>query len=461
MVLAVGYFACFTALSLLRFEGFHSRSFDLAIAVRMLWGLRRAELQDVFLGEPWIANHFEPILFPLCLIDALLPAGSGLLVLQTAALALAALPAYRLGTRLLGPWAGTAGTAAVLLHPVLGQVNVFEFHPVALAVAPGLWMLDALDRGAHRQVATAACLVAACREDGLVFVALALASLPLPADRTARWRRMAVASGFLAAYMLYAFVLRPRMGGFASVRVHLGATAGEAISGALRDPLRLLVHVFSPEKLLYLVALLAPVAFLPLAAPRRALPALFTVAVNLFSGFPAAAEIVDSHYSALALPGLVAGALFGAARVTRLLGASHRARGGPLATLAAAASAGALLWGAFPGARGHHAEDYVLDERAQALRRLVAPIRAAPSASASVPIDVVAHVARRRRPHVFPAGLPNGDFAVADLATQGLSGWPAERLAARFAAHVERARHAGMTVYAVAGPLVALRRGSR
>jgi hypothetical protein len=72
---------------------------------------------------------------------------------------------------------------------------------------------------------------------------------------------------------------------------------------------------------------------------------------------------------------------------------------------------------------------------------------------------VVAHVARRPRPFVFPAGLPQVDFAVADLATQSLIGSPsAARLTARFAAEVERARRAGMTVYDAKGPLVALRR---
>src|SRR5262245_46184815 len=175
--LAVGmaglYVACFGGLSILKYDTFHSKSFDLAIEAHMAWALRHGGFHETFTGQPWFAFHFEPIMLPVALIDGLLPVGRGLLLIQTIALALAAVPAWQMGRRLLGDWGAVLGAAAVLFHPAIGGANLWEFHPVTLAVAPGLALLDALDRQSPRWWWWAL-LVLACREDGLWFVALAL-----------------------------------------------------------------------------------------------------------------------------------------------------------------------------------------------------------------------------------------------------------------------------------------------
>src|SRR5262249_41205279 len=140
----------------------------------------------------------------------------------------------------------------------------------------------------------------------------------------------------------------------------LGGTPGAIVSQALSSPGRVLAHVASGWP--YVVALLAPLAFLPLAAPRRLLPALPTIGLNLLSALPDPTRIIDCHYSALAAPGLIAAALFGAARVSRWIRPA-----GARVLLIAGAGVGTALWGAMPGMRGFHGELYVLDDRAASL----------------------------------------------------------------------------------------------
>src|SRR5215831_13416720 len=132
-LLALAFLVGTASLSILRYAGYHTRSFDLAIVERMLWGIRHGQFIEVFTGQPWIAYHFEPILLPIALVDGLMPGPEWLLVLQAAALTAAAIPAWRLGARLLGgEIGGLVGAIAVLAYPALAQTAVFELHPVAL-----------------------------------------------------------------------------------------------------------------------------------------------------------------------------------------------------------------------------------------------------------------------------------------------------------------------------------------
>jgi hypothetical protein len=383
--------------------------------VRQLWGIRHGDFREFYSSQPLIAHHPDFILYPLALLDGILPPAHGILVVQTLALALTAVPAYRLGERHLGgPWGGLCAGVTVLLYPVLGQVNVFEAHPLALAVAPALWAFEALDRNAGREAALATVLVVLCKEDGLLFAAL----LPWVRTPRRRGRALAITVVCLSLYAGYAFVLKPAIGAPNQVRAHfgaLGSTPNQVMVSLLSHPLGTLARAFDRPRLLYLAALLWPLAFLPLGAPRLLLPIVPLVAINLVALMPARFQVVDSYYSALILPSLFAAAVVAGGRAARRLGRSPVWAG---LLLLLAAGAGAARLGAFPGAGGHFAADYRDDARAVAMRALVAPMLARPDASVSAPLDVVAHLAQRAEPFIFPRGVDHADFALAEIGTQ-------------------------------------------
>ena len=100
--------------------------------------------------QPRFAEHFEPILFPLALLFFLWDDVRILLIAQTVALALGAVPLYwiacdRLGTAFatsdgqrpwVVSWAALAIVAAYLLTPHLQAANIADFHADPFVVTP-------------------------------------------------------------------------------------------------------------------------------------------------------------------------------------------------------------------------------------------------------------------------------------------------------------------------------------
>ncbi len=461
------FFLCLSTMAILRFEAYRTRSFDLAIVVRMLWGIRHGDFQEFFTNQPWIAYHFEPLMLVLSLFDALAPAVHGLLVAQSAAIAATGLVAYRLGSRLLGsPAAGVLATTVALLYPAIGHVGVFDVHMVAFAIAPALWLLDALDRGARREALLAAALTVACREDGFVFVALALLAVPAE-SRAAMAKRVAASAVCLAVFAAYVLLVQQPLTSGGALHAHFaafGATPSEILWTLLTEPGRIVDALVTPRSGKYLATLLVPLALLPLAAPRRSLPAAWTIALNLLSQAPGTADIIDSHYSALAIPALLYGAFHGAANVRSWLARIPAGRKIGIAIpafLLAAVIVGQAAWGTLPGAGEFLPDDFRLTERSTRMDALVSRIQADGDASCSLPIDAVAHAAQRPRPFVLPDGVTEATWVLADLDSRGVIGADAARYQARIRGWIDRALASGMDVVDQQGPLVLLRRRPR
>src|SRR5205085_9606428 len=81
-----------------------------------------------------LSFHVEYIFPVLSLVYLIYPHPESLVVLQTAALALGALPTYALARDVLQiRWLALVFALGYLLFPSLQAMNLYEFHPVALA----------------------------------------------------------------------------------------------------------------------------------------------------------------------------------------------------------------------------------------------------------------------------------------------------------------------------------------
>jgi hypothetical protein len=76
--------------------------------------------------------------------------------------------------------------------------------------------------------------------------------------------------------------------------------------------------MFTGPKLIYLLSLLVPLAFLPLFAPKPLVLCLPIVALNLLA-LRGSQYDYESHYSLLMIPGLMAATVYGAANLRALL----------------------------------------------------------------------------------------------------------------------------------------------
>lgn len=268
-------------------------AYDLGIHENIFWNSVHGRWFESALELP--GNHLGvhttfvlALFFPLY---ALFPATETLLLLQTVAIGLAAWPLYLLARRcLLSAQGALAIGALYLTHPAVAGANFADFHE--LAFLPALFFVVAWAWRAERERVfwPALLLLLSVRED------VSLLVLPLGAALWIRGERRrgawlmglgAIAYGALQFGWLGAFG-HPH--DFTSYYTDL-----------LQDPLSALRHAFSPDKLLYLFQLFAPLAFLCFAALEGWLLTSYGLLASLLASHEPLFRL-GFHYPLLVLP---------------------------------------------------------------------------------------------------------------------------------------------------------------
>src|SRR5258707_2323624 len=167
--------------AVLRYDTFKATAFDLGNMDQVLWNTIHGRLFQFtnqaidWYGPPTrLAFHFEPIILPLSLLYVFHADPRILLVFQTLALTSGALPVFLLTRRYLREWPILAAlmATAYLLSPALLGVNIFDFHPVALATPLLLYAMLALTYKRYVWFLVACVLAASCKEDIPLVIAL-------------------------------------------------------------------------------------------------------------------------------------------------------------------------------------------------------------------------------------------------------------------------------------------------
>lgn len=405
----VAFAAGFAALSVLRHLAFNTGRFDLGNMTQAVWATAHGDVLSVtdLQGDQIsrLGAHFDPILAGFAPLWWLWPDPTMLLVVQAAAIAVGAWPVFLLARKHLASERAGLGFALVyLLYPPTQWLALNEFHAVALATPLLLfafWFLDEDRLVPFAAVATLACLT---KEQ----VPLAVAALGVW-YAFAHGRRRAgavIAAAGVAVAVLAIEIVIPHFApagssAFEGRYREVGGSPAGILETALTDPLRILEQAFGGHGIPYLLELLLPLLALPLLAPLAALTALPELAANLLSSTRTQTSI-HFHYTAAAIPGLVAAAVMGAARLRRLAGRRRAlVTAVVLATVAANYVLGAIpIWRAFPGGETLATRDYAVtahDRVAARALRLI-PDDAVVSATNSLG----GHLSERRRVLSFP-----------------------------------------------------------
>jgi uncharacterized membrane protein len=327
LITAYGLF--FSYLSIANHNHFLTNAFDLGIFDYAAWNnLHGNFFPGLFIGLPSLfAIHFQPILLPLGLVYLVWDDAKALLLVQSLVLAGSALPLYWLGRQQFNPWAGLGFAAVYLLFPALQGANLFEFHPVTLAVGILPFAYWYLRQGNFGRFVLFSLLAAACQEDVFLIVGM-LGFYLLITQRD--WRGLLVGMGGFAGFLFLSMVFIPSFsGGETHFGLHryqaLGQTIPEVFQTILTRPAFVWQYIWSnPDKARYLTHLLAPVAYLSLLDPLTLLIAAPTMAINLLSSLPTTYALDRFHYSAMLVPFVVASAINGTAFLVNLI---HRKRG--------------------------------------------------------------------------------------------------------------------------------------
>jgi uncharacterized membrane protein len=310
-----------------RHLGYHSEAFDLGNMDQAVWNTLHGHLlRFTNRGIDWygppirLAVHVEPILVLIAPLYLLHSGAETLLVLQTVALALGAIPLLALALRRLpaAPLVGVCFVLAYLLAPELLGEAFYDFHPVVLATPLLLAAFWALDARRYGWLLLAGVLAAMCKED------VALALVPLGAYIALRRERprlgWSLALGAAAWTALCFFVIIPHFNGGASASgnafwyryTELGRTPKNAVRNIVTDPLLLLGVVFAPGKLAYLGRLALTGGALSVFAPWWWLVAAPELAINLLSTQEAQFSAFY-QYNAMLLPVLLVAGIHGVA----------------------------------------------------------------------------------------------------------------------------------------------------
>jgi uncharacterized membrane protein len=402
----VAYVAIMGFITISRHFNLRTHAVDLAAYDQMVWGIATR-------GVPWssllelhgLGDHFTVVLYLMAPLYWLAPSVVAMLFVQCVALALGAFAVWGLGRRLLDDDRLAALVALLfLVNPSLHGLNLRDFRPQAFAIPLLLAALYFFEAKRPPLYWAAVVLTASTREDAtLPLLGLGVWAL---AVRRRPWTG-AITSVFAVTWLLV--VTRwaiPFFRGEAYVHLwrwgHLGGSVDAILLGMLTHPGEVLAFVFRPECVRYLLAMLAPWAFLPLLGPLALVPALPPLAVNVLSVDP----ILLHHrtqYTGYLLPFLALAAIAG----VRRLGTWRSDRAVQLALGLAFAVSIALT--------ARTVNDLMVnrwwpDARTRDVHALVAMVP--PRAVVGAEERVVPHLAHRPQVYIFPHRLADCEWVL-------------------------------------------------
>ncbi len=298
-LMMLAYALLFGWLSLSRYDAYETHALDLGNMGQAAWNTIHGHpfsftnVRLMYHFEAWNTNtrlsfHVEALFPFISLVYLVYPHPESLLVLQTVALALGAIPTFWLARDVLGhAWCGLVFAAIYLLFPSLEALNLYEFHPVSLATS--LLILAFWFAWRRRYVPFAICALAAM--GGKEEIGLVVAMFGLYIALVQRERRVGVLAILVGVgWTLFATIIvekhfrQPGTLTFAQSRYgYLGHGIRGVLHTVLHRPGIVLHHVVTRAKLSYASFLLEPVGFLALLAPLVLLLAAPTVLINVLS----------------------------------------------------------------------------------------------------------------------------------------------------------------------------------
>jgi uncharacterized membrane protein len=405
------YAVYFSLVTLTRHWTFKTHALDLGYYVQLTWNLARGAGPRVSLPEmhAW-GDHLSPIMYLFVPAFWLAPGPAVLLIAQSVALALGGWAVFAIAVRRLGDERPAAVFAVLyLIHPSLHGINVRDFHAAALAIPLLLAAIYFAEGGRPWLYTVAVLLTLATREDA----AIAVVGLGLWLAVTRRrwvWGAPTVLGALALLLVDTRWVIPhfrgapyPHLGRYA----HLGRSVPEILGTLFLHPWRVMGGLVTSGRLVYLGALLAPLAFLPVLAPEALLGLAPALVENLLGQDPILFDY-RTQYQSFVLPFLFVAAIAGYDRL-----ALRRPGPWPKTVLVVALMASLVL--------SARTVNNLAVERAWPKPEH----RQAYEALARVPVDAVVsaqdpfvpHLSLRPLVFVFPVGIDKADHLVLNTAS--------------------------------------------
>lgn len=320
-LLWIAYGAFFSFLSITNHHALNTRTRDLGYYDNILYQSAHGHpLACSFIKAGYHGSaHFDPILVLLSPLYLFYPHAELLLILQSFWLGAGVVPVYLIARDRLGS-RGAALTLAGMyaIYPALHGANLYDFHSLTLLTPIALWLLYLLEKGAWRAYWLVLAAALFVRED--VALLMCFVGAYAIAARRPRWTRLgwitiAVSLSYFAivkhlfmtssdilnaggsdsySFAYYYDDLIPNHNGVSGILISL-----------LTNPIFVGRTMLTEPKILYLLTLFLPLAFLPcLARPGR----MMLIWGLIFSLLASRAPVYSAHfqYSSFLIPILFA-----------------------------------------------------------------------------------------------------------------------------------------------------------
>ncbi|MBI5305135.1 MAG: DUF2079 domain-containing protein [Chloroflexi bacterium] len=315
LVLGVLYALGFSILSIQRHDSFNT-GLDLALFDHYSWNLVAGYfLRNTIIEPSLIWNYyFSPLLVLVVPFYVLWSDARVLLILQSVALAFSVLPIYWYAKHQLS--AGLTGLIAIsfFLHPVLGFVNLSQFHIIALTIPLLSLTLYFLLKQKDRPFLVCVLLLPLVKEEGVLAV-LGLGLYALFFQRR-RWLGSALVLGSIIWFLALINIVFPGITGrsYFVGRAHLfgelGMTFPEITRTILFQPDQVWSMLVTSRNLELLWWLLVPLALIPLLGIDILLIAAPLLGMTVLTK----TAWLESHYPAPFMPIIYFAAIVGLRR---------------------------------------------------------------------------------------------------------------------------------------------------
>lgn len=372
----IAFVAYVSAFAVLRHYSLETSILDLGNVEQTFWNTIHGQpfrlttdSSPLSLPDSRLAYHIEPIILPLSLFYWLLPRTETLLLLQVVVVGLSALLVAKIAEKKLqSPFAGLVFLLAYLLAEPVRNGLTFDIHPVVFALPAFLLAYWFFTNGQYGRSVLAGITLMFSREDAAVLALFfGVFLLAHRRSRLAGFLLTVSATAWLA--VLAAIFTHFHPGGYE----YLWRLQGFADASGV--PSTLQAFLLAPGRLQYLVWLVAPLAFLPLAGLPTALLAAVSAGIVVVGGSPR--ELLgELHYHLMGYGVFIVAAISGA----RVLG-QRLWRGRQPATLSFAVLTMTLVTTAVFGLQARLPRPEW--GRLQALREAAAAIPVAASVAAS------------------------------------------------------------------------------
>lgn len=419
------YIVYYATASFLRYDNFYTGRFDLGNMDQTVWNTINGNIfqltdPDGTTTVSRLAFHSDFILALISPLYLIWQHAKMLLLLQAIILGLGALYVYAISNILLKNKAiSLAFSISYLLNPAVGFVNLYDFHPVALAITFLLASYYYFIKKKYIFLTLFLGLSAATKEEVWALISI-FGLFILIRELYTKGRKnildriyglFLLISGVPIAYILIDKIIPLARGGqhFAlEYYSDFGSSTFEVIKNILLNPVKLISRILEGNRVEFLIQLFLPLGFLSLAAPFILVFALPDLFISLLSS-NAALHQIYYQYTSVITPFIFIAAIYGTGIIiNRFKQVNLRAISLYILFFALIS---AYLTGPLPGSKKPNIDMFTKELRnKEEINKFLITIPQ--SSSVASTNNAGSHLSQRRDIYTLPMGINKADFLI-------------------------------------------------